>query len=109
MPAKSKAQQKLMGIALGIKRGETPPSYSPEAARMAEEMSESDLEEFAGTKRSKLPPRVKPPKQPAPARTPKRRREGLAALARKAQARMKSPAPVEEVRNRLARMEKLPK
>jgi len=39
---------------LSIKRGETPRSYSPEAARMAESMSEEKLRHYAGrTKRKK--------------------------------------------------------
>lgn len=47
MPAKSNAQRKLMAIALGIKRGTAPASYSSEAAKLAETMSEKDLEDFA--------------------------------------------------------------
>lgn len=90
MPAKSKAQQALMGIALGVKRGETPPGYSPEAARLARTMSEPELEEFASTPRQKLPPRIKEPKVPKP-RKPRPRRVGLAELARRQQRRMKNP------------------
>ncbi len=47
MPAKSEAQRKLAGIALSEKRGETSPSYSPEAAKMARSMSEQELEKMA--------------------------------------------------------------
>lgn len=50
MPATSEAQRRLMCIALSIKRGETPASYSKEAARLAETMSESDLEDYCGSK-----------------------------------------------------------
>jgi hypothetical protein len=37
-----------MGVALSIKRGHTPASYSPEAAKIAGEMPEAELEKFAG-------------------------------------------------------------
>lgn len=89
MPARSKAQQKLMGIALGIKRGEVPPGYSPEAARLARTMSEPDLEDFAAAPRGKPPPRLKEPRAPKP-RKARPRRLGLAELARKEQAKMKN-------------------
>lgn len=56
MPAKSKAQQKAAGAALSAKRGDTPKSKLKGASRkMAESMSEKQLEEFAATKRKKLP------------------------------------------------------
>lgn len=56
MPAKSKQQQKAAGMALSAKRGETDPSELKGAAReMYESMSESELEEFAETKRKDLP------------------------------------------------------
>ena len=47
MPAKSESQRKLMGIALSIKRGETPRSYSAEAASIADSMTLTQLEEYA--------------------------------------------------------------
>ena len=54
MPARSERQRKLARVALSIKRGETPRSYSPEATRMAESMSEEKLRHYArGTKRKK--------------------------------------------------------
>ena len=46
-PAVSERQRKLAGIALAIKRGETPASFSPEAAKMAKTMSTEELREFA--------------------------------------------------------------
>lgn len=56
MPAKSKAQQKAAGAALAAKRGETKVSELKGAARdMYESMSESQLEDFAETKRKGLP------------------------------------------------------
>jgi len=42
----SKDQQTLACIALSIKRGETPRSYSAQAADMADSMSEEKLSEW---------------------------------------------------------------
>lgn len=47
MPAKSEKQRKLFGIALSIKRGETPASYSPEASSIAESLSEKKIRKYA--------------------------------------------------------------
>jgi Protein of unknwon function (DUF3008) len=59
MPAKSKAQQKAAGAALSAKRGDTPKSELKGASRqMAESMTEKQLEEFASTKRKRLPEKV---------------------------------------------------
>lgn len=56
MPATSKAQQKAAGAALSAKRGETKKSELKGASRdMYESMSEKELEEFASTKRKRLP------------------------------------------------------
>ena len=56
MPAKSKAQQKAAGAALAAKRGETSvDSLKGASLQMYESMTESELEEFATTKHSKLP------------------------------------------------------
>jgi len=46
MPATSKNQRTLFCIALSIKRGETPRTYSAEAAKMADEMSEKQLSDY---------------------------------------------------------------
>jgi len=46
MPATSSAQRKIMCIALSIKLGKTPKSYSAEAAKMAKEMSVKDLSDY---------------------------------------------------------------
>jgi len=46
MPATSENQRTLFCIALSIKRGKTPASYSKQAAKMAEEMSEEQLKEY---------------------------------------------------------------
>lgn len=46
MPATSEDQRKLMCIALSIQRGETPESYSKEAALLAKSMSETDLKDY---------------------------------------------------------------
>jgi hypothetical protein len=47
MPAVSERQRKAMAIALSIKRGETPKSYSPKLAKLAKSMSEQQLRDFA--------------------------------------------------------------
>lgn len=58
MPAKSKKQQKLMGMALAVKRGEAKPASS-EVAKVSASMSAKQLKDFASTKRKGLPVRVK--------------------------------------------------
>ena len=58
MPAKSKKQQMAAGAALSAKRGERSRASLKGASRqMARSMSERQLEEFASTKRKKLPTR----------------------------------------------------
>ena len=59
MPAKSAAQQKAAGAALSAKRGDTPKSELKGASRqMAESMTETQLEDFAHTKRKGKPEHV---------------------------------------------------
>lgn len=53
MPAKTPKQRKFLGIALAIKRGKAPKSYSPEAAEAAKTMSEKALRHFAKKKKRK--------------------------------------------------------
>ena len=48
MPAETENQRKLFCIALSIKRGKTPKSYSKQAAMMAEQMDEAKLAEYCG-------------------------------------------------------------
>jgi Protein of unknwon function (DUF3008) len=56
MPARSKKQQMAAGAALAAKRGERSKSSLKGASRQMEEsMSETQLEEFASTKRKNLP------------------------------------------------------
>lgn len=56
MPAKSKKQQMAAGAALAAKRGERSKSSLKGASRqMVKSMSESQLRDFAKTKRKKLP------------------------------------------------------
>ncbi len=50
MVNKKEKQRRKMGIALSIKEGETPRSYSREAARIADSMSEKKLKKFASKK-----------------------------------------------------------
>ena len=48
MPARSKAQQRAAGAALGAKRGDTPKSKLKGASKqMADSMTEKQLEDFA--------------------------------------------------------------
>ena len=59
MPAKSAAQQKAAGAALSAKRGDTPKSELKGASRsMEKSMTESQLEDFAATKRKGKPEHV---------------------------------------------------
>lgn len=46
MPATSESQRKMFCIALSIKQGKTPSSYSKQAAKMAGEMSEQQLADY---------------------------------------------------------------
>ena len=56
MPAKSKSQQKAAGTALAAKRGEQKVSNLKGPAKsMYQSMSESQLEDFASTKRKGKP------------------------------------------------------
>lgn len=60
MPAKSQAQQKLMGLALAVKRGNVAKSkVSKQIQKLANSMSEKDLKKFAGTKLKGLPSKLK--------------------------------------------------
>lgn len=59
MPAISQQQQKLMGLALAYKRGDIPPSdVSSTIKKIANAMSEKELEKYAGTKHKNLPKKV---------------------------------------------------
>jgi Protein of unknwon function (DUF3008) len=58
MPAKPKKQQMAAGAALAAKRGEKSRSSLKGASKqMAKSMSAKELEDFAKTKRKKLPTR----------------------------------------------------
>ena len=46
MPATSKSQHTLFCIALSIKKGKTPTTYSKQASKMASSMSEKQLEDY---------------------------------------------------------------
>jgi hypothetical protein len=59
MPAQSQQQQKLFGLALSVKRGETPRSdASKEVLDIVDSMTEKQIEDFAGTSHSGLPKKV---------------------------------------------------
>lgn len=56
MPAQSKQQQKLFGLALAVKRGEVPRSEaSKEVLDIVDSMSEKSIRDFASTKHKGLP------------------------------------------------------
>ena len=60
MPALSKQQQKLFGLALAVKRGDVPKSdVSDEIKGIVKTMSEKDIEKFASTKHKGLPEKKK--------------------------------------------------
>lgn len=59
MPAKSKAQQRAMGMALAAKKGKIPKKKLKGSAKEMMKMDETDLVEFAKTKRKGLPNRKK--------------------------------------------------
>lgn len=55
----SKQQQKIMGLALSVKKGKTPKSkVSKNVQKMAKEMTKKDLEDFAKTKHKNLPQKI---------------------------------------------------
>ena len=60
MPAESKSQKRLASMAKGVKAGELLAKKFPEAARMAQSMKPSDLNEFASTPMQGLPERQAP-------------------------------------------------
>jgi len=60
----SQQQQKLMGLALSVKRGETPKSGVPKKVLdMVNSMTEKELEDFASTKHKGLPKKKKETKE----------------------------------------------
>jgi len=56
--SKSKSQQRLMGMAYAYKKGELDTEPSAEVKKLADSMSEKDLEDFASTKHKGLPEKV---------------------------------------------------
>ena len=59
MPAVSQQQQKIMGLALAYKRGDAPPNeVSSTIKKIANAMSEKELEKYAGTSHKNLPKKV---------------------------------------------------
>jgi hypothetical protein len=56
MPAISKQQQRLFGLALSVKKGDTPHSdVSDEVLKIVDTVSEKDIKKYAGTSHSGLP------------------------------------------------------
>ena len=59
MPSKSQQQQQLFGLALSVKRGETPRTeVSDEVLDIVDRMSEEDIRKYAKTPHDDLPKRV---------------------------------------------------
>jgi len=63
MPARSKTQQRLMGLAYAYKTGEIKakdlnPEYADEIKKLAKSMTEKQLRDFAKTKHKNLPEKV---------------------------------------------------
>jgi hypothetical protein len=59
MPAQSQQQQKLFGLALSVKRGETPRSEaSADVLGIVDSMTEKEIEDFASTSHKGLPKKV---------------------------------------------------
>ena len=60
MPAKSKKQQKFMGMVHALQKGSIKPSdVSAKVKKTAKSMKKKDTEEFASTKHKGLPTKVK--------------------------------------------------
>ena len=60
MPAKSKAQQKFMGMVHALQKGEIKPSdVSSKVKKTAKSMKKKDADDFASTKHKGLPNKVK--------------------------------------------------
>ena len=57
MPAKSKKQQRFMGMVHACQKGEK--CASPEVAKVAGSIKKKDAEDFASTKHKGLPEKVK--------------------------------------------------
>ena len=56
MPAKSKQQQKFMGIVRAIQKGDEPASkFSKDAQDAADDIKKKDVEDIASTKHKGLP------------------------------------------------------
>jgi len=80
----SKQQQKIMGLALSVKRGETPKSeVSKSVLDMVDSMTEKELEDFAGTKHKGLPKKVEKTKKESYIRNVKMIEESLIKLVQK--------------------------
>ena len=60
MPARSKSQQRLMGMAYACKKSGFEKCASEKVMKIAQSMKEKDLIDFASTKTKNLPERKKP-------------------------------------------------
>lgn len=101
MPAKSKAQQKAAGAALAAKRGDAKRADLKGASRqMYDSMSETQLDEFASTKRKRKPDYTKD--SPIPAKKAARKKAAKKAAATRAKNAKKS-APRKSAKKKAAR------
>jgi len=69
MPAKSKSQQKFMGMVRAAQKGDLK-NPSPEVKKAAKSMKKKDVKDFAGTKHKKLPEKVRKEKKISESHTP---------------------------------------
>ena len=112
--AKSKSQQRMMGMALAYKRGELKGSQvSDQVKKMADTMSEKDLEDYAKTKHDNLPDSVDEAmsmqqRRKASIRA-KRYKAKLKIGAKKARNRVADAGRIKKRANRAARTELLKK
>ena len=58
MPAKSKAQQRFMGMVHAVQKGDME-APSPEVAKVAKDMDDKSAKDFASTKHKGLPNKIK--------------------------------------------------
>jgi hypothetical protein len=76
--AVSKQQQKFMGMAHAMQKGERIKGASPELKKVAKTMKKSDVEDFAATKHEGLPKKVKADKEvEETAEAPKKAKGGI--------------------------------
>lgn len=105
MPAKSKAQQKAAGAALAAKRGDAKRADLKGASKqMYDSMSETQLDDFASTKRKGKPDYT--PNSPIPAKKAKRKRAAKKAVKTRAKNAAKRKTTAKKVAKKRAAKER---